>query len=197
MGVDKATLPTPSGPLAAIPAAALKGAGCAPVILVGGHARSSGPALGAQVGLEWMPDREPGSGPLGGVATAVAEHPGRALAVCACDLPHLSTADLVPLLRAVLRDGADIAVFDLQGRPQWSIIALSAVGAAALSDAFSTGERSLHGAIEGATATTTGLVVTHLEPPNPDRIGDVDRIEDLPVTWRPPAGGVGTTPGSG
>ncbi|MEY4339679.1 MAG: hypothetical protein RLZ14_1529, partial [Actinomycetota bacterium] len=61
MGRDKATLPFRGVPMGARVAAALRGAGCEPVVAVGG-----GEALLAPLGLEVVPDLVPGIGPIGG-----------------------------------------------------------------------------------------------------------------------------------
>nr|HNH96790.1 hypothetical protein [Microthrixaceae bacterium] len=51
----------------------------------------------------------------------------------------------------------------------------------AMAAAFAAGERALHRAV--ATVAAAGLVVVHLDPPRPEGIGDVDRVEDLPDGW--------------
>ena len=94
MGAVKATLPTPSGPLAGIPARALAAAGCGSVVAVGGDASVMEP-LARTLGIGWIPDEWPGQGPLGGVATACARLTGQTLLVCACDLPWIDRAAVV------------------------------------------------------------------------------------------------------
>jgi len=180
MGTDKATLPTPVGPLAAIVAHALATAGCTEVLLVGGDASALGPVARA-LGLHWVPDDSPGEGPLGGIATAGAHCEHRALLVGACDLPWLDATALTPLIEAIRTPSGDaVAVYELDGVGQWSLLALSQVAARALSQAFLMGERSLHRGVEA-----TGLSVARLTPADPASIRDVDAPGDLPEGWLP------------
>jgi molybdopterin-guanine dinucleotide biosynthesis protein A len=174
MGADKALLGPPGRPLAAQVAGVVLGAGAAEVLLVGGD----GPSLtaAAPAGATWIADGLPGQGPAVGVATAAAARPGRALLVCACDLPLLEAEDLRPLLEAAA-SGADAAVPEVDGRPQWSVLALSAAGADSLARAVSRGERALHRAVPAT--------VRHVRPGHPERLRDADRPEDLPPTLRP------------
>ena len=177
MGRDKATMPTPWGSMASVVAGALLDAGCGEVFLVGGDQAT----LASKVELPWLPDIEPGEGPLTGVASIVAHRPGRSLVVCACDLPWLRSIDLAPLVRATPPTGpADAAVYDVDGTPQWSVVSLSATAAAAAARAFSDGERAIHRAVG-----SRGLKVVHLEPARPGALSDVDRPEDLPSSWGP------------
>ncbi len=194
MGRDKATLPTPDGPLASIVVRALLGAGAHDVLLVGGagaELTASHLGTGASEGVEWVPDLWPGDGPLGGVATAATARPDRALVVCACDLPGITSDDLHPLVRAVsipptwtpgspgTQGGtAEIAVVEVGGVAQWSVLALGPSGAAAARRAFEAGERALRH-IGGAA----GLAVTHLRPERPAAFADVDAPTDLPPGW--------------
>ncbi|UDY36432.1 molybdenum cofactor guanylyltransferase [Dermatobacter hominis] len=177
MGSDKSLLPTPNGPLAGVVAAALGGAGCTAVVLVGGD----GAALAEATGIPWVPDLDPGEGPLGGVATVAAHHPGRTAVVCACDLPWIRASDLAGLLDPVLEGTADVGVPVVGGMPQWSAMALSARAAAALAGEFRAGERALHRAV-----ARSGLAVAHVVPGRPEAVADVDRPEDLPPGWDRP-----------
>ncbi len=157
MGTDKALLGPADRPLAARVAGALRAAGVAEVLMVGGD----GPSLRPH-GDDWVADDLPGQGPLAAIATAVARRPGRPLLVCACDLPAVTGADLRPLADAV-REGAPAAVFDVAGRAQWSAVALSAAVGTVLRQSAAGGERALHRALpEG---------VAHLapDPPGPPR----------------------------
>jgi molybdopterin-guanine dinucleotide biosynthesis protein A len=103
MGRDKAWLDWEGQPLLARVAHALRRAGCAEVLIVGGDA----PRIAA-LGLHAVPDRWPGEGPLAALATGLqaARHP-LALAV-ACDMPHLDPQALALLAR--LAQGFDAAV---------------------------------------------------------------------------------------
>ena len=175
MGTDKSLLGPPGRPLARHVADAVAGAGVDEVLLVGGD----GGELGG-LGPAWLPDDRPGEGPLAGAATAATARPGRPLLVCACDLPRVAAEDLRPLLDAVAA-GAEAAVVDVDGRAQWSVVAVSAAAAAGLRRAADAGERALHrGPADG---------VVHLEAARPERLRDADRPEDLPPGWRLPPGG--------
>lgn len=176
MGVDKAWIGSIDDPLASQVARALLGAGCESVLLVGGDGRRA-----AAAGWEWIPDHDPGAGPLGGVVTASLRHRHEPLLVAACDLPDIDAADLTPLVAEVMERGADVAAFDLDGRTQWSATALSARATDVAVDRFRSGERSMW-----RTFTSTRLVQRRLEPARPDALADADRPEDLPERLRPP-----------
>lgn len=166
MGRDKALLGPPGRPLAGRVADAVAATGVVEVLLVGGDGR----ALGG-LGTGWLADDRPGEGPLAGAATVAAARPGSGLLVCACDLPWVTAEDLVPLLDAVAR-GAPAAVAVVDGREQWSAIAVSARVAAAFPVAVERGERALRRVIPGDVA--------RLDADRPGRLRDVDRPEDLP-----------------
>jgi len=95
MGRDKALVGVGGVPMARLVADALAGAGCRPVIAIGGDA-----ATRAAIGLEVVADEHPGEGPLGGIATALAAT-GRPTIVVACDLPRLRARDLALLIAAL------------------------------------------------------------------------------------------------
>ncbi len=142
MGSDKALLPGPDGPWAAGVAAAIRAAGIDDVSFVGGDATAlavHGPVI---------EDDDPGAGPLAAVATFARRRPGRSILVCACDLPALDAPSLRPLLEAVERGDRGVTPL-VEGRPAWSVLALSAGGAAAVCVAVEAGARALH---EGAAA---------------------------------------------
>lgn len=187
MGTDKALLGSPGAPLAIRVADAIAGAGAGEVVLVGGNGdRLSG------LGRSWVPDEVPGAGPLGGLATASRRFPGTELLVCACDLPRLTTEALVPLVDAFRTSSrpVDVAVFDLDGSPQWSVLALSERAATHAAAAFDRGERALWQVLASPT-----LAVRHLRCDRPDAIRDADRPEDLPPADRVPHRRNATGPG--
>ena len=175
MGTDKALLGPPDAPMAGRVAGVLRAAGAVEVLLVGGD----GPALGPH-GDHWVPDDRPGEGPLAATATAARVRPGRALVVCSCDLPFVTEAELIPLVRA-LDGGAPAAVARVDGRRQWSAVGLSAATAAGLGAAVEDGQRALRAAL--------GDVVRVVAVARPDRLRDVDRPDELPPDLRP--GGAG------
>jgi len=95
MGRDKALLPFGPGTLTEYVAAQVRAA-AGNVTLIGDRERYS------HLGMDVIPDRLPGNGPLGGIAAAVSAAGGWALVV-ACDMPNV-TSDL---LRSLICAAAD------------------------------------------------------------------------------------------
>lgn len=125
MGRDKALIEVDGRPMAARVAAALRAGGCDRVLAVGGDAA----ALEARVpGLETVPDRWPGEGPLGGLATALSSATRPAgpdggevvLVLAPCDW-LAPAADVVAVLLDALdrTPDASVAVPLVGGRRQW------------------------------------------------------------------------------
>lgn len=178
MGRPKALVEVDGVPMASRAAAALGAAGVAEgaVVLVGGD-----PAWADQLGLRWVPDRWPGHGPLGGIATAVLDAPiaagvdGAALVlVVACDQPWLTGAALARLVGAVqAAPGVGAATArGTDGRRQpfpsvWRIAAGPAIAAL-----VAAGERRADAAF-GVTMVADVAVEAEL-------LADVDRPGDLP-----------------
>lgn len=104
MGVDKSTLIVDGKPMVVSVADALWEAGCQPVECQGGDAV----AIGAY-GLEVVPDREPGRGPLPAIAQALERHPASDVVVVACDLSDLDAATVSAIVTAG-RSAADVDV---------------------------------------------------------------------------------------
>ncbi len=169
LGRDKALVALGGRPLAAIAAAGLIEAGAdGPVLAIGGN----GPAL-RRLGLEPVPDRHPGQGPLGGVVTALSTARHEVVMVLACDVPgaHAAAVALVVATLAGAPD-ADVAVPVLDGRRQplhaaWRRSALPRIGAV-----FDRGERAVRRALEDlASVDVTGVA--------PEAVADVDTPADL------------------
>jgi len=169
MGTDKALLEVGGRPLAAIVAAALRGAGAAEVLAVGGD----GPRL-AGLGLRAVPDASPGEGPLGGLITALAEAGNDLVAVLACDLPGATAAAVAAVVDALAaRPAAGVAVPSAGGRlhplhAAWR----RSVAADHLARAFSAGERAVHPLL-----AVVGMVT--VEGIDPVALRDADTVEDL------------------
>ena len=143
MGRDKALVPVEGTAMAVRVAAALRGAGASPVLAVGGDR----PALVA-LGLEWVADRFPGQGPLGGLLSAFAAVPGAELvAVVATDLPRLTAS----VLRTELSElaGHDVALARTDRLEPLCGIWRIATCRPVLEAEFGRGQRSVHRAIEG------------------------------------------------
>jgi molybdenum cofactor guanylyltransferase len=156
MGRTKALIEIDGVPMATRVAAALRSAGCVEVVACGGdHAEL------APLGLPVLPDRHPGSGPLGAVLgvleqldrreagmadmAEVAEVAG--VFVVACDLPALTGDSLAEMVRAV-RDRPEFDVIVARTsliEPACAIWRRTAVEP--LRRCFEEGERALHVAI--------------------------------------------------
>ena len=196
MGTDKAFIEIEGEPMVARAAGALRAAGAAPVLVVGGdHSRLSA------LGLDHVPDRHPGQGPLGGVITALgALDPlggsgPDAVVTLPCDVkaPDPAAVRLVieRLADASDRSGAGPPPADLVvplggGVPQWTHSGWHRSCLPRLSQAFATGVRALN---EVAQQLRTVAV----EVPGTSWYADADRPEDLPPTTL----GDGHTEGAG
>jgi molybdopterin-guanine dinucleotide biosynthesis protein A/rhodanese-related sulfurtransferase len=174
MGADKALIPVGGTPMARRVAAALTAAGVASVVCIGGDAGR----LGA-LGLVVVPDRWPGLGPLGGLATALAAAPPGAVLVAGCDQPWLDPAVLRRLIGVA--DEAAAATFRVGGRRQ-PLPGLYATSLAPrLAAAVESGVRRLDHALDLADR----VVEVGLDAPASLR--DVDRPQDLPGGTLPQA----------
>lgn len=145
MGRDKAVLPFEGTPMVVRVADTLRSAGCDPVVAIGGDEK----ALVA-LGLDSVPDRWPGEGPVGGVITALDNFPSHdAVAVVACDLPHLSALTLTQLFTALGDDDDfDVAIAVTDQRHS-ACTAWRSAARQELTDAFSGGARKLLDALAG------------------------------------------------
>ena len=105
MGTDKALVEVDGKPMALHVADALRAGGCQEVVLVGA-AEATARALGIPI----VPDRWPGEGPLGGLASALAASPPAGLVVvAACDQPAITGALVQALVAAVVAGERTVA----------------------------------------------------------------------------------------
>lgn len=111
MGVDKATLFVGDKPMAVRVADAMWEAGCHPVECQGGDA-----AAITEYGLEVVPDRDPGEGPVAAIRDALVRHEGSDVVVAACDLVDLDGATVTALTSAGAAGDVDVAVVVADGR---------------------------------------------------------------------------------
>ncbi|HEY0520095.1 MAG TPA: molybdenum cofactor guanylyltransferase [Ilumatobacteraceae bacterium] len=138
MGTDKATMDFDGIAMARRVADALIAAGCRPVVAVGGDSVAL-----TGLGLEFVADRFPGEGPLGGILTAA--ELGSPVLVVACDLPRLRADTIRSLVEALGDHDAAIAH---TGKPEPLCGVWSSRGAALLRTQFDAGERAVHRALE-------------------------------------------------
>lgn len=172
MGVDKASMPVGGRPMARWAADVLHGMGASEVVLVGGGAE----AASAPIGVAMVPDGEPGTGPLGGLCTALAWAHARSgvdveaiLVVAACDQPSLTPGTLLALTEGLAAAPSSVGAVRFltpDGRAQplpsaWRV--REAVGP--VTELHRSGERRIGAAFE---------VV-----PTVDLPGDVDLLVDL------------------
>lgn len=136
MGADKALLGSP--PWAMRVANALSGAGCEPVVLLGGSTELT------RWGLEQIPDDEPGAGPLAALTAVQRRWPDRTLVVAACDLPELTPEEVEPLLdSSTLDTGPRVTLYESEGRFQWSLTVVNPAAALRLAELVGDGSRAL------------------------------------------------------
>lgn len=105
MGVDKATLLIGDVPMAVQVADVLFEAGCRPVECQGGDVSAL-----AEFGLDAVPDRSPGRGPVAAIRDALERHDGCDVVVAACDLIDVDTATVREIVAACTDGDADVAV---------------------------------------------------------------------------------------
>jgi molybdopterin-guanine dinucleotide biosynthesis protein A len=145
MGRDKALVEIGGRTMVERVCAALDGAGCVPVVVVGGD----GERLAAATGRTALADAWPGEGPLGGVVVALrwfAERGDDGVVVAACDLADLTVDAVRDIAGGV---GAAIALADRRhpSLARWPVAALEPLEAL-----FASGTRSLHEALEALGA---------------------------------------------
>jgi molybdopterin-guanine dinucleotide biosynthesis protein A len=195
MGTNKALVEVDGVPMAARVAAALRSAGCDPVVAYGGDADELAP-----LGMPVLHDRYPGTGPLGGLlgvlelfgrdGAAMDGVPGDGVVlVAACDLAMLTGEALRPLVE-VARKRPDVDVVVARtARPEpacavWRLTALPRVLAT-----FDEGQRALHAAIDRLRSVAVDVDAAAL--------GNINTPEDLDrYSWpRDSCGDLGSGPG--
>jgi molybdopterin-guanine dinucleotide biosynthesis protein A len=177
MGRDKALVEVDGVALARRVADALVAAGCARVLAIGGDA----PALGA-LGLDPVPDRWPGEGPLGGLATALGAAADADVVVLApCDWLHPTAAVVTRLVDGLRFDADDPGLAPQVAHPwvgergpQWlpSAWRLATDAPDDVRGLVAAGRRRLD-AVED-------LVISHAVDVTAAEVADADTPEDLP-----------------
>lgn len=172
MGRDKALIERDGTAMAVRVSESLRAGGCEEVRAIGGDVNG----LGTH-GLDVVPDRYPGEGPLGGLASALGSVPtGTVLVVAPCDLlaPDPDTASTLLTVLAGTEGGVDVVVPVVAGRDEW-ILSAWRVGpevVAAVADLLASGARRL----DAVDAVVTAVRV-HDVPAT--AVADADRPEDL------------------
>ena len=175
MGSDKALLVVGRRPLVLGVTDTLAAAlGVAPVVVGGDESRLSA------LGLEVLPDRTPGAGPLGGILTVLFHYRERfnQVVVLSCDLPDPSPESIQAVAEAASSENA-IAVPVHKGHRQWMHAAWPIALLPALEETFQRGERAPQRA-------AVDLPVVEVNGLDPWSLRDIDRLEDL--SEEPPAG---------
>ncbi len=147
MGTDKAMLLVDGIPMAVRVALAMRAAGAAEVLAIGGDAH----ALTA-LGLAVVPDAYPGEGPLGGIITALRAAGDGTVMVTACDMPWIAAQHITPLVDALESSDVDVALSTQHLHAAWRATALPA-----LEKAFANGERSPKRALALVSSVTVAL----------------------------------------
>lgn len=160
MGRTKALVAIDGTPMAARVVAALRGAGCAPVVAIGGD-----PDELTVLGVPVVPDDHPGEGPLGGLVTAMAAFAAQdasALLVVACDLPFLTPTDLAELVRVAADQPAADVVMAHTDRPEPACALWRPSARPAVDAAYAAGERAIHRVLDRLAVVEVGLPGTAL-----------------------------------
>jgi len=170
MGRTKALVEVGGVAMAELVATALSDAGCEPVVLYGGDASELG-VLGRPV----LPDQDPGSGPLGGILGVLELFGAQATAalVVACDLAHLSAADLRMLVDAAAESPRSDVVVAHAGRIEPACALWRTACAGRVRASFDAGERAIHRVLADLDTVEVRLPAASLRNINtPD---DLDR----------------------
>lgn len=73
-----------------------------------------------------VPDLEPGGGPVPAIAQAAARHCEHPVVIAACDLPDLASSAVTLLIETVTGGNPIAAAYRVDGRANWSLVALDA-----------------------------------------------------------------------
>ena len=169
MGRDKALLEVGGRALAVVAATALRTAGAAEVLAVGGDVAGL-----SSLGLDVVADTHPGAGPLGGILTALEAAGSEEVVVLACDLPGVDATSVYLVLRALRADPtAAVAWPEHDGRLHVLHAAWRrSLALPVLEAAFASGERSVRRAASTLSAVTVAGVAG-------GALLNVNRPEDL------------------
>jgi len=168
MGRDKSLLQVDGRALVTIAAEALLAGGAGRVAVIGGDA-----AQIAGLGLETIADEHPGAGPLGGLITGLRASDDRVVMVLACDMPAIDGPSVERIVGALAAQPTALAAIPRLGERRQILTAAYRLEILPIFEtAFAAGERAPRRALADVeVADVAGL--------DRDRLGDVDRPEDL------------------
>jgi molybdopterin-guanine dinucleotide biosynthesis protein A/rhodanese-related sulfurtransferase len=170
MGQDKALLPIEGRAMAVRVAAALRAAGAAAVVAIGGDL-----AALAALGLDGQPDDEPDGGPFPATLQALRGACQEIVVVLSCDLVAPSGPVIVELVDRLAGAPPEVlaAVPVADGHHQWTHAAWRRAALDPLAAARAGGTRSLRRAVPG-------LVLLEVHDLPQDALRDADGPGDLP-----------------
>ena len=170
MGRNKALVEVDGQPMAVRVARALDGAGCRPVVVIGGDL-----AALATLGLSGRADDYPGDGPLGAIITALRWSQGSVL-VAACDLPWLDAiaVESVASHAQAESDGQVDAVVARTDRLEPLLAWWAPSALRPLEEAFEEGERAVHRTLDRLRVSTVPVASSSLR--NVNAPGDLDAV---------------------
>lgn len=172
MGHDKALIEVGGKTMVERVVERARTAGADPVAIVG-HRRPE--LLPAAVAGLVIGDEQPGTGPLGGLLTAVSWTPCQVVLVLACDLPDLDPADLARLAGAV--QGARLVAVLTGPRGREPLVAAwHRATTADLRQALQSGARAMHEVLDGL-----GAAVAEVPVADTASLRNVNRPQDLAV----------------
>src|SRR4051812_14288785 len=161
MGRDKALVPWHGRPLVLVATDALRAAGAAEVVAIGGDE----PALTA-LGGRGVADAHPREGPLGGLLTALRWSPLELVGGLTCDLVAIGPPEVQALVEALAASSTLDAVAPLvDGRVHHLTAAYRRRAATVLQRRFDDGERAVRRAV-----TDSGLAVLTRSDLDPARL---------------------------
>ena len=187
MGTDKAFIEMAGAPMVLRAVDALRAAGAEPALVVGGDA-----ARLDALGLDNVPDRYPGQGPLGGVLTALGalhelgDGGIDAVVTLPCDVIAPDAAAVRGVLDRLVDDAsrpaagrrpADLVVPLGGGVPQWMHAAWRGSCLERLTEVFASGVRA-------PSEAARELRTVEVDVPGTGWFGDADRPDDLPTGVR-------------
>jgi molybdopterin-guanine dinucleotide biosynthesis protein A/rhodanese-related sulfurtransferase len=152
MGRDKALMALGHRRLVEIAADAAATAGAHHIFTVGGDESAL-----TRLGYEWLPDRWPGEGPLGGIVTALTATTSDRVLVLACDHVAAEPAAIRAVIDALGVGEADVALPVVGGRDQTLHAAWHRRCLDHLAARFADGARSVHEGLTGLDVVRIGL----------------------------------------